>query len=75
MCVVSRILTIRGADNNGGSITGEAAEGSPGLLAIGLGCRLFVLEFSRTLIANYKPQVLWLVEVSCSSRMRRVKKP
>ena len=43
MSVVSKILTIGGAAITMVGASLGAAEGSPGLLAIGLGCMLFVL--------------------------------
>ncbi len=43
MSVVSKILTIGGAVITTVGVSFGAAEGSPGLLAIGLGCMLFVL--------------------------------
>jgi hypothetical protein len=43
MSVVSKILTIGGAAITTVGVSLGAAEGSPGLLAIGLGCLLFVL--------------------------------
>ncbi|HEY7079992.1 MAG TPA: hypothetical protein VH500_09840 [Nitrososphaeraceae archaeon] len=43
MSAVSKILTIGGAVTTTVGVSLGAAEGSPGLLAIGLGCLLFVL--------------------------------
>lgn len=43
MSAVSKILTIGGAVITTIGVSLGAAEGSPGLLAIGLGCLLFVL--------------------------------
>jgi hypothetical protein len=43
MSVVSKILTVGGALRASIGVSLGAAEGSPGLLAIGLGCMLFVL--------------------------------
>lgn len=43
MSVVSKILTIGGAAITTAGVSLGTAEGSPGLLAIGLGCLLFVL--------------------------------
>jgi len=43
MSVVSKILTIGGAAITIVGVSLGAAVGSPGLLAIGLGCMLFVL--------------------------------
>jgi hypothetical protein len=43
MSVMSKILTIAGATITIVGVSIGAAEGSPGLLAIGLGCLLFVV--------------------------------
>lgn len=43
MSVVSKILTIGGAAITTVGVSFGTVEGSPGLLAIGLGCMLFVL--------------------------------
>ena len=43
MSVVSKILTIGGAVVTTVGVSLGAVEGSPGLLAIGLGCMLFVV--------------------------------
>jgi len=58
MSVVSKILTIGGAAITTVGISLGAAEGSPGLLAIGLGCLLLVLGVFKDIKCELQTPVL-----------------
>jgi len=58
MSVVSKILTIGGAAITTAGVSLGTAEGSPGLLAIGLGCLLFVLGIFKDVNSELHTPVL-----------------
>jgi hypothetical protein len=58
MSIVSKIFTIGGAAITTVGVSLGAAEGSPGLLAIGLGCLLFVLGIFKDVKSELHTPVL-----------------
>jgi hypothetical protein len=58
MSVVSKILTIGGVAITTVGVSLGAAEGTPGLLAIGLGCLLFVVGVFKDIKRELQTPVL-----------------
>jgi hypothetical protein len=58
MSVGNKILTIGGAAITTVGVSLGAAEGSPGLLAIGLGCMLFVVGVFKDIKSELQTPVL-----------------
>jgi len=58
MSVINKILTIGGAAITMVGVSLGSAEGSPGLLAIGLGCLLFVVGVFKDVKSELQTPVL-----------------
>lgn len=58
MSAVSKILTVGGVAITTVGVSLGAAEGSPGLLAIGLGCLLFVVGVFKDIKSELQTPVL-----------------
>ena len=63
MSLLNKILTTGGAVIATVGVSLGAVEGNPGLLAIGLGCLLFVLGVFKDIKSELRPSFCGLMEV------------